>query len=58
MTTAPTDHPIAVSATSAIHEGRVTPWSDRSPWDAAVADGAHDLAGWLHERGARSASGA
>ncbi|GAA4856272.1 hypothetical protein GCM10023201_58320 [Actinomycetospora corticicola] len=33
---------------------RVPPWSDQSPWDAATAEGAHDLAQWLHERGARS----
>lgn len=35
---------------------RVPPWSDQTPRDAATADGAHDLARWLQDRGARSAA--
>jgi uncharacterized protein len=35
---------------------RRPPWSDRTPWDAATADGSHDLARRLHDLGARSAT--
>ncbi len=35
---------------------RVPPWTEQGPWDAATAEGAHDLAQWLHDRGARSAA--